>query len=193
MKPYILKVETFFSDKTAAQRVLEFLYLYPDKDFSLSDLAKGAHVAKPNIGPILKKLEKAGIIGITRLSTIWRIRANQRSRLFIRGKIGYNLNLLYQSGLIDALEDFFRNPKAIILFGSFRWGDDISTSDIDIAVETEEVGEHTTGMFEEFAGFEQIFKKRIQIHQFNRKSVDANVFSNIANGIVLSGFLELGL
>lgn len=180
-------------DKTASQRVLEVLYLYPDKEFSLSGLAKEAHVAKANIGPLLKKLEKAGIIEIARLSIIWRIRANQESRLFIHGKMGYNLNSLYQSGLIEALEDFFRNPKAIILFGSFRWGYDISSSDIDIAVENEEIDEHTTGMFEEFAEFEQVFKKRIQIHQFNRKSVDANVFSNIVNGIVLSGFLELGL
>ena len=177
-------------DKTMLQRVLGILYLYPDREFSLSGLARGAHVAKSNIAPMLRKLEKGGIIVIVRLSTIWRIRANQDSRSFIHGKIGYNLGMLYQSGLIEALEDFFHNPPAIILFGSFRKGYDISSSDIDIAIENPELSGHSIGMLEEFAGFEKIFKRRIQIHQFNRESVDASVFSNIVNGIVLSGFLE---
>ena len=41
-------------DETARLRILAVLFKYPDKEFSLSDLAKEAGVAKANIGPILE-------------------------------------------------------------------------------------------------------------------------------------------
>ena len=39
--------------------------------------------------------------------------------------------------------------------------------------------------------FEKMIKRHIQLHMFNRKNVDLHVFNNIANGIVLAGFLEV--
>lgn len=177
--------------ETGRQRVLEVFFGYPDREFSLSDLAKISKVAKANIGTILSELHKLGFIEITKLSKIWRIRANQSSGLFIKSKIVYNLNFVYQSGLVEFLNDYFKNPKAIILFGSFRKGEDISGSDIDIAIEVEEGKEHEPLGLRELSGFESTIGRRIQIHLFNRKYIDENLFNNIANGIVLFGFLEV--
>ncbi len=125
------------------------------------------------------------------MSKIWRIKANQQSPEFIKSKVIHNLNFIYQSGLVEFLNEQFNNPKAIILFGSFRKGDDISTSDIDIAIESDEVEEYKTVTTKELIEFENLISRKIQIHLFNRKSVDINVFNNIANGIVLMGFLEV--
>ncbi len=111
--------------------------------------------------------------------------------LYIRSKIIYNLNFVYNSGLVELLVDYFKNPKALILFGSFRRGEDISNSDVDIAVESEETKEYETIGLRELSEFEKIIKRKIQIHLFNRESIDINVFNNIANGIVLWGFLEV--
>ena len=191
MKPKVTKKYLKLFIQNALQRVLEVLFRYPEKEFSLSDLAKEAGVAKPHIGAILTSLEQLCFITITRLTKIWRIKANQQSRNFIKSKIIYNLNFIYQSGLVEFLTEHFGNPKSIILFGSFRQGEDFSTSDIDLAIETDETEEYKTIELRILSDFEREIGRKIQIHLFTRKDIDIHVFNNIANGIVLSGFLEV--
>ncbi len=191
MKPKVTKKYLGLISENSKQRVLEVLYHYPEQEFSLSDLAVEAGVAKPHIGVILADLEELGFITILKLSKIWRIKANQQSGNFIKSKIVYNLNFIYQSGLVEFLNEHYGNPKSIILFGSFRKGEDLSTSDIDIAIETDEVEEYKTIGLRVLADFEKEIGRQIQIHQFNRRGVDIHVFNNIANGIVLAGFLEV--
>ena len=191
IKPIIHKRYLKLYEETAKNKIIEILFKYPEKEFSLSDLAREAGVAKANIGNILNEFQEAGLINIEKLSKIWRIKANQTNLLFIRSKIIYNLNFVYKIGLVDFLVDFFKNPKAIILFGSFRKGEDISNSDIDIAIESDEVKEYETTGLRELSEFEKVIGKKIQIHLFNRENIDIGVFNNIANGILLWGFLEV--
>jgi len=186
-----IKKEQLLYIETARQRIMEFLFRYPDKEFSLSDLAKLASVRKSNIGAILKELENIGFIEISKLANLWRIKANQQSLVYIRSKIVYNLNFAYQSGLVDFLIDYFKNPKSIVLFGSFRKGEDMSNSDIDVAIETEEAKEYEIIGLSGLADFEKRIGRKIQIHLFNMKNADSNVLNNILNGIVLWGFLEV--
>lgn len=176
---------------TSAQKVADVLYRYPDKEFSLSDLAKEAGVAKPNLGSIITELENLGFLKIEKLSKIWRIRANTKNWIYVKGKIIYNLNFAYQSGLVESLIEIYHNPKSIILFGSFRKGEDSSDSDIDIAIEIDNITEHKILGLRQLAEYERAIGRRIQIHEFNRKVVDINVFNSIANGFVLYGFLEV--
>ncbi|MBI3190142.1 nucleotidyltransferase domain-containing protein [archaeon] len=189
-KPIVPKSYRRIITETGRQRVLEILAKYPEMEFSLSDLAKESGVAKANIGSILDDLQKMNLVEITKLSKIWRIRAKQGSPEFIKNKIIHNLHLVYYSGLVEFLSDYFNNPKCIILFGSFRHGDDVSGSDIDIAIETDKKRDDIIEI-KELMAFEKEIGRKIQIHLFNRKNVDLNVFNNIANGIVLSGFLEV--
>lgn len=191
MKLIVHKTYLKLHNETAKRKVMGVLFRYPEKEFSLSDLAKIAGVAKANIGSILLDFQKAGLVIIEKLSNIWRIKANHASLLYTRSKIVHNLNSVYSSGLVDFLMDYFKNPKAIVLFGSFRKGEDLSRSDIDIAIESDEAKEYQTLGLRELSGFENILGRKIQIHLFNRKSVDAGVFNNIANGILLWGFLEV--
>ena len=74
-KPIVHKKYLKFYEETARNRVLKVLFRFPDKEFSLSDLAKEAGAAKANIGKILKELQEIGFIEITKLSKIWRIKA----------------------------------------------------------------------------------------------------------------------
>lgn len=191
MKPKSEKRKHTFYIETAKQRVLSVFFKYPEKEFSLSDLAREAGVAKAHIGRILNEFYEIGLINIMKLSKIWRIRVNQQSTEYIKYKIVYNLAIAYQSSLIEYLNDYFSNPRAIILFGSYRKGEDISTSDIDIAIEDDEVEEYKVLRLKEIIEIEEEIGRKIQIHLFNRKNIDLNVFNNIANGIVLSGFLEV--
>ena len=190
-RPIVPKKYLELYEQTAKNRVAEVLFRWPEKEFSLSDLAKEAGVAKANIGKILNELCGAGFTNIEKLSKIWRIRANMQGGLFVRSKIIYNLNIIYRSGLVEFLIDYFKNPKAVVLFGSFRKGEDLSSSDIDIAVESDEVDAFQTVSLRELAELESMVRRKIQIHVFNRKSIELSVFNNIANGIVLWGFLEV--
>lgn len=202
VKPLSSFKERVFYVETARQKVLEVLLKYPDQEFSLSDLAKEAGVAKANIGIIIDYFYKLEFLEVTKLSKIWRIRANIKNWYFIKTKIIHNLNLLYQSGLIEFLNDYYGHPKAIILFGSFRKGEDISSSDIDIAIEVDEdkVKESKVLYLKQIVEpklekiveiFEKNLGRKIQLFLFNKKNVDLNLFNNIANGIVLLGFLEV--
>lgn len=191
IKPHVQKKYLKLYEETAKNKIAEILFKYPEKEFSLSDLAREAEVAKANIGNILSEFQEAGIITIEKLTKIWRIKANQTNQLFIRSKIIYNLRFVYRSGLIEYIIEHFKNPKSITLFGSFRKGEDLSNSDVDIAIESDEIKEYKTMNLRELTEFEKIIGRRIQIHIFNRNNIDINLFNNIANGIVLWGFLEV--
>ncbi|HIH31196.1 TPA: hypothetical protein HA235_00665 [Candidatus Woesearchaeota archaeon] len=177
--------------ESSTQKILEVLFRYPEKEFSLSDLAKEANVAKPHASRIIETLQNIELVEIEKLSKIWRIRANQQQWNFIKSKIVHNLNFIYQSGLVEFLNQEFNNPRSITLFGSFRRGEDISTSDIDIAIEIDDVSDYEIVRHKNLEEFGKIIHRNIQLHLFNRKKVDINVFNNIANGIVLLGFLEV--
>jgi len=193
MKPNVPIKNRLLNGLNAREKVLEILFQYPEGEFSLSDLAKKSCVAKANIGKILGELEREEIISIEKLSKIWRIRANVDSPHYNKQKIVHNLDLIYKSGLTDFLIDHFDNPKAIVLFGSFRKGEDLSESDIDIAIES---GNGESGYeiikLKELSKFEKNIGRKIQIHIFQRNKVEKNLFNNIVNGIVLSGHLEVG-
>ncbi len=191
IKPIVHKKYLKLYEETARNKIIEVLFRYPEKEFSLSDLAREAGVAKANIGRILEEFQEAGLIQIEKLSKIWRIKANQTNWFYARSKIVYNLNFVYKSGLVEFLVDHFKNPKAIVLFGGFRKGEDLSNSDIDIAIESDETKEYQIIGLRELAEFEQIIGRKIQIHLFNREKINIGVFNNIANGILLWGFLEV--
>lgn len=190
-KPIVPKKYQSAYGETARLRVLATLFNFPEKEFSLSDLAKTAKVAKANLGAILKELENQEIIEVTKLSSIWRIKANQSSWNFIKSKIISNLEFIYLSGLVEFLNEKYKNPLAIILFGSFRKGEDISTSDIDIAIATNETKDYRTERLNELSNFERLIARPIQLHIFNGKTIDINLFNNISNGIVLLGSLQV--
>ena len=187
----VLKKEQPLYLETAKQRIAEVLFIYPEKEFSLSDLAKEAKVKKSNIGSILSEMHQKGFIEITKLSTIWRIKSNLQHPHFTINKIIHNLALIYNSGLVEFLNNYFGHPKSITLFGSFRRGEDLSSSDVDIAIEKDDIKNYEIVRLRELSAFEKTIKRKIQVHLFSRKTVDLNVFNNIANGIVLCGFLEV--
>jgi len=79
----------------------------------------------------------------------------------------------------------------IILFGSVARKEATEKSDIDLAVETLD----NKGLrIQELGVLPRLgYRKGVKVilHIFSRNQVDLNLFSNIANGIVLEGFLEV--
>ncbi|MBI2632185.1 nucleotidyltransferase domain-containing protein [Candidatus Pacearchaeota archaeon] len=185
---------------------MDKIFQYPDKEFTLSELAKEAKVAKQNMKKILSELNNAKIIETSRLGKkIWQIKGRQEEWKFIRHKIAYNLNFIYKSNLINVLDEVFDRPKSIILFGSFRYGKDISISDIDIAIETSHVNKYSIIKSEDkifnnrqkelLKKIEYEIERKFEFHLFPKVRLSdkefRETFISILNGLIISGFLDI--
>ena len=171
-------------------KVMHWFFSYPLKEVSLNDLIHHIKISKTTANKIVKRLAKEGFLKITILGKIWRISCVQQHEFNITRKIPYQLELIYESEIIEAVLKHTINPRVIVLFGSYRKGDDVESSDIDIAVETfenEEVSIFELGLLSQM-GYRNNVK--VNVLTFSRNKVDLNLFSNIVNGIVLYGFLE---
>ena len=180
----------------AYQKTLHWYFSFPNDELSLTDLASNLGISKTTANRIVTMLEKEGFLVKKVLGKVWRISCNQQHIYNFSRKIAYNLNVVYESNLIQAVHDFIQaefkqSPRAIILFGSYRKGDDTEKSDIDIAVEI--LGNQSLSIkeFRIFPQFEYRKNVKINLHIFTRNNIDLNLFANIANGIVLEGFLEV--
>jgi predicted nucleotidyltransferase len=170
---------------------MSLFFRYPNVDFTLSEVAKNTKLSKATVSKIIKAMKQLEFVTILDLGVVYRIRANAENPLYKKEKIAYNVTGIMRSNIAEFLIKEFKSPKCIILYGSYRKGDDDEDSDIDIAVEVPEGVE--TGIFEykEFRELEDFANRKVAVHVFNRKEVDANVFMSIANGIVLYGLLEV--
>ncbi len=174
------------------ERILEWFFSYPQEETSLSDLCTHADVSRTTGRTIVLHLQKKGFLEVRPLGKTWKIRANSEHEYFITKKIPSNLHYIYESGIIDWVKKNIPQGRNIILFGSYRRGEDTQDSDIDIAVETVE---DQTLKIHILLLPELRYRKTIEvnIHIFSKKRVNINLFNSIANGIVLDGFLEVHL
>lgn len=168
-------------------RVLGMFFTEPSKAHALKDISRNVGIAHTSVKANLTELTKQGLITKevqikgSRKFPVYK--ANTGSTYFKNSKIVHNLTALLESGLIGFLEEKIA-PKVIILFGSYRRGEDAEDSDVDIFVE---------GIEEtvDLRSFEKKLKRKIQLH-FNKdfKTYPTELRNNIVNGIVVHGFLE---
>ncbi len=191
MKQVKFKKTEFLEINDAYRKVMYWFFSFPTKEVSLNDITKLAGISKSTANKVVTQLANEGFLKISPLGKIWRISCNQQHIFNTMRKIPYNLELIYGSGIIGAVLKNTENPRAIVLFGSYRKGDDTDNSDIDIAVETfddEEIKILDLGNVP-ILGYRQNVK--VHLVKFARNRIDLNLFTNIANGIVLYGLLEV--
>lgn len=173
--------------KSSIEQTLSVFFLSPTKYHYLMDISRIVGIAHTSVKQNLITLMKLGLIAESfekrgkRKFPLYK--ARQESKLFQQYKMLYNLRMLLESKVIDFIEEKI-SPKAIVIFGSYRWGEDIENSDIDIFVECKE--ERV-----QLQKFEQKLGRKIEIH-FNEKfaSYSKELKNNLINGIVVRGFLE---
>lgn len=175
----------------AYQKVMARFFAFPSGEMSLNDMSKYLGMSKTTAHSVVSKLAKEGFLKKAVLGKLWRITCNPTHIYNYSRKVAYNLMAIYESDILDEVRRHVPGVKSIILFGSYRKGDDNEESDIDIAAEVSgsrglEIRE--LGTFQQF-GYRKNVK--VNLHIFSRKNININLFSNIANGIVLDGFLEV--
>jgi len=175
----------------AYTKMLHWFFSYPNKEMSLNDLSSVLEISKTTAKRIISQLVNEDFLKIEILGKMWRISCNQDHKYNYSRKICYNLSMIYESSILREIYNSIESPRAMILFGSYRKGDDTENSDIDIAVEV--LGNGDPAIVE--LGVLPVFGYRkdvpVNLHIFSRNKVDLNLFSNIANGILLEGFLEV--
>ena len=189
-KKYLKKVSARELNE-AYVKVLTWFFSFPQREIGLSDLAQSLGISKMTANKIVARLSDEGFLRIEVIGRVWRISCNQAHPYNITRKISHNLQMIYESGIIEEIHKMIPTPRAVVLFGSYRKGDDTEKSDIDIAVEI--LGDDDVKVME--IGMLPLFGFRnnvpVNLHIFTRNKVDLNLFANIANGIVLEGFLEV--
>lgn len=171
-------------------KCLVWFYAYPRTKIGLTDLARYINSSKTGTKQVVESLAQIQFLNKDVIGKAWLLSANQKHPWFIIKKIPYNLNIIYESGVLDAVYKLVPSPRAIILFGSYRWGSDVEDSDIDIAVEI--VDNHELQIVR-LGEIEQLgYRKNVPVnlHIFSRNKIDLNLFANIVNGIILDGFME---
>lgn len=186
----VLKKVQLLEELDALSTLKAVLFTHPYQQFTLSELAKIGKVAKSTASRIVARLQKGGLVKLADLGIVWRIQADYENFNFIKEKILYNLGVIYRSGIVEYLTQNW-HPKAVLLFGSFRKGEDAPGSDVDIALEMSEDADLKVMRIDDFKELESQLDRKINVYFFNRNKIDINLFNNIANGILLSGFLEV--
>ena len=170
---------------------LAWFYAYPQTKIGLTDLAKNIKSSKTAAKQVIESLVKTQFLNREIIGKAWLLSANKKNPYFILKKIPYNLSLIYELRILESVYKKISSPRSIILFGSYRWGTDVEGSDIDIAVEV--IGNIDLKVMRlgtiEHLGYRK--NVPVNLHVFSRNKIDLNLFANIANGIVLDGFLEV--
>ena len=178
----------------AYQKVLYWFFSFPNIETGLNDLSSDLKISKTTAKKIINDLVEEGFLNKNVYGKMWRITCNLTHTYNLTTKIPFNLAMIsgaYYGSLRDNIFKIVGNAKSIILFGSYRKGDDNENSDVDIAVEVaddEDVRIVELGVIPKL-GFR--INVKVNLYIFSRNKVDLNLFSNIANGIVLEGFLEV--
>ena len=167
--------------------IFRLLCIKVGNSLSQREIARLLKVSPTAVSKSLSGLEREGLIRNEKSTTInlLSIRFNRENPKAIALKRAENLKLVYESGLVDFLEEKFPG-STIILFGSYSLGEDTEKSDIDIAVICSKQ-KHI-----DMIRFEKLLERNITIQFYEHLNrINRNLRSNILNGITLSGSIEL--
>ena len=165
-------------------RIMRLFFESPEKKFHIRQIARLAGISSTGAIKIVKRLKRAGLLKSKKERMVEMVEANFEGR-FQHIKRAYNLISAYDTGLVKALREFYEEPQAIVLFGSYCQGTDISKSDIDLAVVTK------LEKLPELHQFEKRLNRKIRLLPIALDKATPEFKNTLSNGIVLSGYLEV--
>ncbi len=178
-------------EQNAHQKILHLFFDFPERDFGFNEAVSMAKISKKTANKVINLLIKENFLKRKIVGKNWIISCNLSHEYNKTLKRVYNLEKIYTSNILNDIKRKFPGYKSLILFGSYGKGDDTEKSDIDIAVE---VSGNQKLKIEEFERIKKMGYRReviVNLHIFSREKINNNLFSNIANGIILDGFLEI--
>lgn len=170
--------------KYTRYRILQEFFDLPLREFHMREISRRTKITQPSVINHLKCLMKEGLI-IKEKKGIYPIyKANRDSELFRLYKKSDIMLRIKQTGLADYIYDSC-HPDVIVLFGSGSRGEDIEDSDIDLFIQAPEKKL-------DLSQYEKKLNRKIDLffeENFSRLSKELK--NNIANGIILRGYLKV--
>jgi len=169
--------------KSNREKILELFFQDPTKHFQLREMSRITGIGLPSVKKYAETLVEEGLIKHEKGDVYPYFIADKEDELFKTLKLNYTLVALLEIGLISKLKEDY--PDCIVLFGSAAKGEDTIKSDLDIFVQS---GERKTVL----AKFETKMKRRISlVYESEIKKIPNELANNLANGIVVYGFLTV--
>lgn len=168
-------------------KIVEFFLLHPMEEVHLRALARRLHISPTWIAKTLPSLVQENLLLAVKNKErrVVTIKANREHSAFSALKLSYNVYSLLNSGVVQQLIENYQKPECIILFGSYRRGEDAETSDIDIAVITGKTARL------DLRPFEKKLLRKIKIVELKKGKIEPEFMNTLANGIVLYGYLDV--
>lgn len=167
--------------------IFRLLCVKVSKPLNQRAIAKILKVSPTAVAKSVKELKKNKLINVKKdsLMNLNLIELNRDGEGVVELKRVENLKMIYESGIVNVLEEKFPG-SVIILFGSYSYGEDTINSDIDLAIvgcKEKEIN---------IEKFEKLLEREIRINFYDSfKDIHKNLRSNIFNGIVLVGRIGL--
>lgn len=165
-----------------AQKTLALIFKYPTTGFTIREISRRLGLSPPTVSSIIKKLEKSDLVKIVKEKVQYKVFGNLENEKFREIKQIFNIySLLSLKSFL--IKEF--NPNSIVVYGSYSVGEDVERSDIDIFVDSLKKRDVDLSKFEE--------KLARTIHLFvdRFKNLPRELRSNIVNGVILYGVIEL--
>ncbi len=167
------------------QELFSFLCLRSGEKFSQREIAKNLNVSPTAVANSLKKLKGLNLIKLEKTKTINFVSFNSEDRKATELKRAENLKNACLSGLTQYLEEELPGGT-IILFGSYSKGEDVSNSDIDIAV----IGRKEKTL--QLEKYEKALHRKINVNFYSSwDDINKHLKNNMLNGIVFHGSISL--
>lgn len=167
--------------------IFRLLCIKSGESFNQKKIAEMLDVSPPAVQKALPLLEKEGVVKKEKTTgfNLNYITLNRDNPKVMELKRPKNLEMIYESGLSEFLEEKFPGCT-IILFGSYSRGDDTVKSDIDIAI----IGRKSKGV--DLSVYEKRLERTITLNFYDKLNGLGNELKeNILNGIVLAGGIDL--
>ena len=170
---------------TLQAEIFQLLCVRAGKKLSQREIALELKVSPTAVGNSLFLLLKSNLVAAEKMKTINFISLNRDEPKVLGLKRAENLKQIYLSGLLTYFVDELAGGT-IVVFGSYARGEDIFSSDIDIAV----IGRKSKVLSLE--KFEKVLQRKIHVQFFpSWATIDSHVRNNILNGIVLEGSVSV--
>ncbi len=167
------------------QEIFSYLCLRAGEKLSQREIAKKLSVSPTAVSNSIKNLKKQNLILVEKTKTINFVSFNSGNKRTTEMKRVENLKNVYLSGLADSLQEELPGAT-IILFGSYSKGEDIHTSDIDIAV----IERKDKSLEPE--KYEKVLGRKINVNFYSSwADINKHLRNNILNGILLQGSVNL--
>ena len=169
------------------QAIFRMLCIKAGMSLNQRQIAQLLHVSAPAVMKSLPLLEKKSLIALQQDTQTkrWAIELQRNNYKVLQLKRVDNLSLLYESGLVDFLEKEFAGAT-IILFGSYYRGEDIFSSDIDLAI----IGRKEKEM--SLAFYEKRLDRKVHLSFYDSfRSIHTHLRENLCNGIIMAGGVAL--